>query len=402
MNPYKQKGFSFGVRKKALMLWWLSVCVVLHFNCKENNQPVASTPKFITPVYTTIELSRKPDSLHFPLSKNTFNEIKSFNYFTYHNTSYISFYDRLSESTIIYDFLTKQLVKKIDLKKIINKKGMFKASVYVKNFDSIFVTHSTDLYLLDSSGTIKKSIPFFKEKESFAFFETTLPVLIKDNTVYMGVRAFVNETSLKAIKKWKILYGFDFHNEAKAVYYSLPPVYSKGLYGRRFMEYSYCYNNKGNFVFSFPADTNIYETNLADYHIAFYAKSKYQQGSVEPVSKEALEKDEGQKEYVLRDCYGPVFYDPYKKRYLRFFKQKVNREAYESKDYDRQVSVIVLNEQFKVIGEFMFKKDYSYDTIFFTPDGGIYARVNAKDEHALHFVRLAWNDENESMPLTKK
>lgn len=403
MHRPKHKKKIYSNSKKMPIRWLLTVCIIMNFNCQENTQPFHYTSQFITPIYTNVRLNTQPDTLHYPLGKNTYNEIKSFNYFIDHNTPFISFYDRRSESVVIYDFNSQQLVKKLQLKKIFKEKELFKGSVYTKNLDSLFITHYTDLYLVDTSGSIKKSIPFFEEKEKFAFFETPLPVIIRNNIVYMGVRTYVSETSLKAIKKWKVLYGFDLESKTRKLHYSLPPVYNYGLYGRRFMEYNYCYNDKGNFVFSFPADTNIYETNLADYHVAYYGKSRFQQGPIEPVSKEALEKDEGRKEYTLRDCYGPIYYDPYKKRYLRFVKQKVSREAYESKRYDRQISVIVLNENFKVIGEFIFKKDYSYDTIFFTPEGGIYARVNTKDENALHFVRLVWSeDSNEPMSLTQK
>jgi hypothetical protein len=187
------------------------------------------------------------------------------------------------------------------------------------------------------------------------------------------------------------------------LHYSLPVIYKKGLYGRRFLQYSYCYNDKNNFVFSFPADSNIYESNLTDYHISYPGKSRFQQGSIEPVSRKSLENDEGGKEYTFRDSYGPIYFDPYKKRYLRIAKQKVSKEAYVAKTTSRKSSIIVFDEHFKIIGEFICSDDYLLDTIFFTPDGGMYARINPKDESALHFVRLAWSGEpNESMPLTKK
>ena len=391
--------------KGKCVLKWLIICSwsILLFNCRETSQPAASILIHITPTYGNIRLVSQPDTLHFRLGENTYNKIKSFNYFVHKDRSFMSFYDHRTESVAIYDFHSLQPVKKIRLKKSLKDRRFYKTSVYTQNFDSIYVTNLDTLYLLDSSGRIKQNIPFLGDIEAMAFFETPVPVVKQNNIIYMGVRAFVKETSLSDIRAWKVLCGFNLESKTPKLHYQLPAVYRKGLYGRRFLEYSYCYNDKGHFVFSFSADTNIYETNLTDYHVGFYAKSRLQNSAIEPVSKKALENDEGGKEYTLRDSYGPIYYDPYKKRYLRIARQKVSKTVYESKNFQRTNSLIVLDEHFKIIGEFLFNNDFSLNTIFFTPNGDIYARVNEKDENALHFVRLAWSGEpDESIPLTQK
>jgi hypothetical protein len=386
LNLFKYK------REDRFWAWAIIFICLLLINCQGKQVPSATIVEHMLPTYYKIELITKLDTLNISLNQSLYNEIKSFNYFTHNYTPFLSFYDQKSESVALYNFKSMQLVKVIPIKKALKKKNLFHASVYTFNFDSIFVAEYADLYRIDSGNNIKEKNHFIGEKQSMAYFATPLPVVVHDGQVYMGVRSWVNENRLKDIRRWKLLYAFDLQNKKQELHYQLSDIYRKGLYGKRFMEYNYCFNDKGRFVFNFPADTNIYETDLNDYHVGYYAKSRYQQGNIEPVSKEALERDEGRKEYTLRDYYGPIYFDPYKKRYLRFVKQKVSKEAYESKSYDRKISVIVLNENFQIIGEFPFKKDYDYETLFFTPDGGIYARVNPKDENALHFVRLAWSD----------
>lgn len=389
---------------KGEMLIWLLLCTYSMFiaNCRDTSGPGASAFMSIKPSYSNIRLITQ-DTLQFRLDKDTYNDIKSFNYFITNNgAKYISFYDRRSESVTIYDFTSGTPVKKLQLKKIIKARQFYKTSVYVHNYDSIYVTNMDKLYLIDSSGKIHRNTTF-NSMESIAFFKTPLPVIVKRNVTFMGVRPFVSEKSLSAIKDWKVLCAFDLEKDICSLHYSLPAVYRKGLYGRRFLEYSYCYNDKGNFVFSFPADSNIYETNLTDYHVAYAGKSKFQSGPIEPVGKQALEKDEGGKEYTMRDSYGPIYFDPYNKKYLRIAKQKVSKEALATKTTQRKTTIIVFDQQFKIIGEFEYNNDYLLDTIFFTTDGSMYARVNKKDENALHFVRLAWeNEPNESSHLTKK
>lgn len=389
-------------RRKSTWLL-LAILILTQIGCNDQSQPVPNTFVAIPPAYRNIHLIALADTLHFPLAPATYNEIKSFNYFIAHNKPYISFYDRRSESVNIYDFQSCEPVKMIRLKKKIKDKRFYKTSVYTKNFDSIYVTNLDKLYLIDSSGKIYVKTQFLGDIESMAYYETPVPPVIKNNMIYMGVRPFVKETSLKAIGDWKVLCGFDLTKEAHQLHYPLPAVYRKGLYGRRFLQYSYCYNNRGNFVFSFPADCNIYETNLSNHHLAYLAKSKLQTDSIEPVSSESLEKDEGGKEFALRDSYGPIYFDPHTKRYLRLFHQKVSKEVYESKSFNTTNSFVVLDEHFKIIGEFPFTYDCDLDTIFFTLEGRIYAQVNKKDENRLHFIQLAWIEgPGDYLPLTKK
>jgi hypothetical protein len=167
------------------------------------------------------------------------------------------------------------------------------------------------------------------------------------------------------------------------------------------MRACYCVNDKGNLVFSFSADTSIYETNLEDYHVAYYGKSRFQEEDISPVPETELEKDNGFKQLTIRDSYGPIYYDSYKKRYLRVARQKISGELYETNKWERRSSFIIFDENFRIIGEGRFPADLSYSSIFFTPEGRIYSRVNIKDEYALHFVRLAYEERKDSLFANK-
>ncbi|WP_315816506.1 hypothetical protein [Paraflavitalea speifideaquila] len=64
-----------------------------------------------------------------------------------------------------------------------------------------------------------------------------------------------------------------------------------------------------------------------------------------------------------------------------------------AKKKERERSLIILNENFKVIGESVLNDGLdAFKSIFFTPDGGIYIRIKAEDEQAIHFVRLEYSD----------
>jgi hypothetical protein len=174
-------------------------------------------------------------------------------------------------------------------------------------------------------------------------------------------------------------------------------MYQYSLYGDHFLDYNFCLNNKENFVFSFPADTNIYESNLSDYHVAYYAKSLFQQKPITPLTIADLKEDEIKfKQYKIREAYGSIFFDPFKKRYLRLAKQKIDEADYDAKNRDRKQSIIIFDENFRIIAESEVPTNLAFNTLIFSSTGSMYIRVNSSDENALHFARLAYIEKNDA------
>lgn len=367
--------------------------------CKENDPVKASTFKFIKPAYNGIQIKLAPDTLNILLNENTFNAVKSVNIFSENGREYLAFFDLRSESLNVYTLMPLQLVKKIQIQNWFQR-SLYKTTVFVKNFDSIFITNQNRLYLCNSVGNVKKSIYFLGKPEScFAFFDNNNPPILIKNILFAGVRPYVKEKSLNALKEWKVLYLFDLHNKKAGLRYPLPKQYQQHLYGYHFLNYSYCYNNHNRFVFSFPADTNIYETNLAEFHNAYLAKSQYQHAPIEPVTKEELATSDKQVEsFITRDSYGPIYFDPARNRYLRVARSKISLADYKAKKYNRGQRLLVFDENFKIVGESEIDNHISLNTLFITKEGAIYAQTNSNDEYALHFVRLVYSDDPINSP----
>ncbi|UPK70630.1 DUF4221 family protein [Chitinophaga filiformis] len=347
--------------------------------------------KDTAPASYTTEIYVTSDSLYFPLDENTYNDIKSFNLFAEHGTEYISFYDRRSEAIVIYEFASRKIIRHISLKNIFKQQRAYKTSVFVKTFDSIFMTNQMTLYQLDGKGRIKRKIDFLEEpRYEWAYFDNVVPPVFKDGYLYTGIRPYVNGVSFKALRQWRVLYAFDLVRGEASLHYLLPKNYRENLYGDNFLAYNYCLNDRGNFVFNFPADTNIYETDLRETHFAYKAKSAFQANPITPVSKELLETDKGSLEYAFRHAYSSIYFDPYSKRYWRISKQKINLEEY--KNRQRKLSIIILDEAMNVIGESELNEPIVINSIFFTPDGAIYARVEPQNEYAIKYIRLRYRE----------
>lgn len=388
---------------KIYSLTWLSFIAIcmLFSHCKEKPVTSASSYVFIDPVYKDLDLAPQADSLRFQLTENRYNQIRSFNYFEHKGNAYMSFYDQRSESVNIYDFHSQQLAKTFKLKSILGK-FIYKTSVFVKNMDSIFIVNAKNLFIYDTACNLKKSYKDFDFTDGKVYFDNTHPLIIEGNSMYASLVPNVDETSLESLTDWRGIYKYNLKEETGSLYYPLPSLYLSNLYGDNFLKHSFCFNDKGKFVFSFPADTNIYETDLANYHKAYYAKSKLQSKPIDGVPAEEIKNGNSFRQYVMRYSYGPVYFDAYKKRYLRLARRPISKAEYESNKTQRDHGFIVFDKDFKIIGEGHLTPDISYNTIFFTSDGRIYARKNVKDEYALHFVRLDYVENEKPVQLAKK
>lgn len=344
--------------------------------------------------YETFRLSLG-DTISFPLGEHHYNNIASSNYFISNNIPYISFFDKGSKSLLVYEFNSQKLTKSEPLVKWVRQTKLDKASVYMINFDSIIVATQLNLFLIDSSGFQHRKIDFFDSKEKKGTINNNEPAVIKGNFLYIGVKPYVDEKSLSAHKKWRALYRIDLETGYKEMVYPLPELYHKNLYGYPFMDYGYCINNKGNFVFSFAADQNIYETDIDSFENSYNAQSRFHKGAIPPMTRKEIESTGTYKIYAMRDSYGPIIYDPNNKLYFRQAKQGTTPELVAEKNYSKQRSIIILNQEFKIIGEVLYDDNFSFTSMFFTENGKSFVRVNHKDETAIHFVEFTFNRKEE-------
>lgn len=367
--------------------------------CQESGLPEIASMRYQTPKYKGVILMFGSDTLHFPLNDTTYNDIRSLNSFNDDGKDYLSIYDERSGSVNIFNLTSQQLVKKILIEKYLPDKRLYKTTVYCRNFDSIFISNDQrKLYMVNSSGRIMDAAKFSdKHFKSVARLENSNPVIIKDSLVVVGIRPSATINTLKKAREWRIMYLFNLAENKQGVVYQLPVRYLNNVYDYHLIDYSYCFNNNGRFVFSFPADSNLYETDLSNLHIAHFAKSQWQQSDITPLSKKDINGDSSSTQYLPKDIYGAVYFDPYNKRYLRAFKSRNSGYAHDGKENELKSTVLIFNENLQIIGEADWPDGVSFSTLFFTKDGRLYARVNKKDENALHFVRLIYK-EHEGTP----
>lgn len=389
---------------KKIPSFFLSFLLLIFWGCRSDSDEKTNFIS-IFPEYADINLVATSDTLRFPLSEHSTTAVTSVNYFSQNGKEYLSTYDRVSKLINIYSFPDGRIVKTILLKDWLTGTNLDKASIFIQNFDTIIVCTRERIVLFDSTSLIKKKFEIERKKPiRIPDMENETPPVFKNHILFTQIVPAIDERSLPEHRRWKLLFGFDLNGEQPKMYYNFPETYHKNLYGYSFLNYSYCINDKGNFVFSFPADTNIYETDFADYNNSYLAKSKNQNGEIPPISEEVIDKGFSFREYSLRDSYGAIFFDPQFKRYLRQAKQKMDESSLMAKQRVRKRSIVMLNDHFKIIGEGNLPDSISFNSLFFTKQGEIFGRLAGVKDPFITYIRLVYdqNDNQQTVKSTTK
>jgi hypothetical protein len=386
---------------RRIGLFLLSLLVLI--SCETVNSPDASNYQYFAPDYRSVSIKLNTDTLHLSLNDTAIKDIGTLNFFSDRGNNYLSVCDEKSLSINFYNLETNNLVKKIFLNKTLPMVRPYLTSVYCKNFDSIFVSQKSKvLFLIDTSGKLRSRAPFPQQDNAEpGVFANFRPVIRQDSLVTFGICPSYVVNYRNGLKTWRILYSFNLQDSSAKAWYGMPVRYHNYLYDYHFYNYSYCENERNNLVFSFPADSNIYETDLNGLNLSYFGKSQFQQNDIPPETKSELKNGGGSIQYRLRDTYGPIFFDPNERRYLRLFLSKMAMSDIKSKR-GRNQSVLIFNDSLRLIGETTIPSNVSFSSLFFTPDGRIYARVRRGDKNCLHFVRFSYVENETNLTLKDK
>lgn len=360
-------------------------------SCRLNNNPPAVYTVPSAPA-SSCQLVATQDTIVFKLSEEAFGDIESWNVRWVDTQTIVSLFDQFSLTISEYAYPSLKRIKVIDLSRYF-KAGEIK-SAYIQDYQNIYLTSRSKLYVTDTSGKIKSKFDFGSPGNSkTAKIMPGNPLTFKDNKVFLSLYPGVDRTSKLAMRKWEIMWSADLENKTIDTRYHFPGMYFDNIYIAPFLSSSYCVNDSGRFVISFTADTLLYETDLKNYHRAWFAKSRYEKKARQSVPRDktvtALEE---WKIHVTNNTYGAVFYDRARKRYLRLTRAASPENEIHHKDFRSLSRVIILDKNFHIIGESDLPKTVAFKNSLFTPDGNIYSRIKSKLGDEITFIRMEYRE----------
>jgi hypothetical protein len=255
------------------------------------------------------------------------------------------------------------------------------------------------LYKIDTTGTLHQKIRYGLTESgyeiitnaSWSFFYT--PLVFIDSKLYLPQHSWQRNP----ISKTPLCVVIDTLNQQ---HYELPCLFPQLIKDNEwgiiseFTSFSRVFNGK-QFVYSFFADENIHVISVDHQEAQKYkAKSKY----INRIVFESRTFDNVYASAKYRygaPFYGNLIHDPYRNHYYRFAYPKVDLE--DGPDYvgltalgHKKFSIIILDENFNVIGETLFPEWAYCPTVLFVHRDGLYIcnnhPMNASfDENILSF-----------------
>ena len=261
----------------------------------------------------------------------------------------------------------------------------FPWSMNIVTLDSIYLLDlmNDKAYMADRNGNVSATFRLDRDSDISAGsqgqpYVTPHGLLYSSNTSGKFSLALVDRKSGRVSEK----------------YVRYPEVY-KDFYGGLLMRVPYTAYNSGEdlAVIGFPAEDSIHVVDMSTgEETVRYAGSRYSEGRLEPLGEglrgSANVSSQEELEYFREiTSYGNMYYDPWRGVYYRIVEKSTPMPDVELSDKAKRLSVIVLDGDFRVIGESDIAEDalssFRYST--FVSEAGLNIQIRT-GEKELAFV----------------
>jgi hypothetical protein len=171
-----------------------------------------------------------------------------------------------------------------------------------------------------------------------------------------------------------------------------PSIYHKGYWGAdpNYRVVRYCIDSHNRIALSYAVDENIYVLDsLGDAKTIYFAGAQEQKEKIKPIDRDRyssnITREEIYKFYMENIIYGGILYDKYNRVFYRICSMPNYNYPPESHIIEKALHVIILDEQFRKIGESTLPDaPYLILSYFISPEG-LHVQVNSEDDDIMKF-----------------
>lgn len=258
------------------------------------------------------------------------------------------------------------------------------AGFHIQDFDNIFLTsNKMGITKVDTAGHKKQFIEYGTTNKGTLVAENFhsssvlyTPLVINGDDLYITQFAYRGVPPSQTPVSIKI----DTINDK---FEELPFYLSEVIEDKLFLKYYFTdyfsrdFNGE-QFVYAFPNDENIYVTSLDHKDVKSYpAKSQYF-NKVKYISADIGDAKILQKQMLENPRYGNLVYDKYRNVYYRIAYPETDLSKYPNYDVKNfgdsgmiNFSIIILDENFNVMGETLFPSGIYMSTVLFINEKGL-------------------------------
>lgn len=349
-------------KKQNQIFCFLILIIAIHISSCQKSYQKAENPQ------TNFELEIA-STLTFDLDNTKTAYNRGVQVYPSQNPQYLLFFHSNGKYTSIYDLKSQDLLNEIhfdfegpnSVPKSINY-------AYTHNFDSIFLFDPLpqQIYLVDSAGNnIDQFDLQLEDMMHYTYPDGIHPAYFKKGKLFLPTYPSPMENATSSD------YGmieFDIDRKAFGTQYNLSEKYDEGFWDKHsYRNAVFTYNeDKDAIIMSFPNDDVTDAQGNKSKHFACSSEMK----TLKPLADEQYY-DDG-KTYRMQaeqGFYSGLKYDRWRKVYYRFAYNPIGKFADRS-TLGKNASIIIINNEFEVIGESPINaKKYSFGINFINEDG---------------------------------
>ena len=372
--------------------------ILFMLSCKKDNSTTELIPKqkdkfslaikdsikLKIPNYSTIE--RSPV---FYYEKDSVNEL----YFLTSNV-----YMKQNE-LIIYDLNTKEEAKKIIFPFEGNDAFPLIHGLTIKSPDSLFTTnyYETNIYLFNSTPNLIDKYSYKYETKNQVLEKLFSNTILNNKIIYNDEKLYFSPkfNSHKFDNKQSLAFYLDLKsNKIVNQDFHFPEDFYKSPYFTHLLSREF---NGKEFIYASKKNHNLWVTDIEHKKVkTINAKSRYFKSFSK--SKRGIDVNKRLFNSVYYSIYGPIIYDKYRKLYYRFFYPGIDVNKRDKKlmiksKYKSFFTIMILDQNFKIIDEIVMPKDVYDSNVFFVSKDGLNISTNhinnpTFDENYLKFNTL--------------
>lgn len=355
------------------------------------------------------------DTISFPIDENTTYESRAMFQFEDDGREYLSFrtYENKGNHIHIFDIEKEDVHKTVPLFRQGPNAIPGMLGAYPMDLNHSIVTNSIRFTIVNDSGHVKyKSPPSYNSKHireggKWGKFCLTSfisryhqPAIIKDSVLYFEQGQIGYPHTKESWQTSNIFASLNLRtNEMQPTRFCYPSVFEVEEVTRTWScENGHSYDYTGEEVaVSFQQTDSIYVSSDFHHVKGYLAKSRHAPSMRPTLYNAQIDNEVRLRKEAMKFDYWHLMYDKYRKVFYRFVRHPyefpADRNAQFDEDRGRIFSIVILNDQYEIIGETTLPgHTYNY-TLCFVGKKGLYISLNNQDnpifsEDELFFQRF--------------
>lgn len=356
-------------------------------------------------VVSDIQLKECED-LVFVLDDSTVASTDYIQFFQRNDSNLLAFTNDYDNSIVLYDYKSRKYIDRISYDKEGNNGiGSVFSFCYV-NDDSIYHYHynGLKLYRTNHDGKVLEKYPINvisnPSPDSLfigptVFPRTASPLTLVGNKMLMA-GFMMGEVDGENDQNRPVMVCCDLATGKLGYSDSYPSIYHKGHWGGDFTYRNpyFTLSPQNEIILSFAADPHIRVHKVGETTYREYYAGVGDDYVIKPVennvSSQWLPDEKRCSHYAENLSYGPILYDKYRNVYYRFaclpdFDIDVHKVPIR-----KPIEVVVLNEDFELIGKCLIKKELYWINQCFVGEDGLHIQVETENEDELRFKTFVY------------